>query len=54
MPKTINDPELAITVASHYMFNTPQYKRLIDTLDKELFMVQLKKEIFKTFEIYRR
>jgi hypothetical protein len=52
IPKNINDPALAVIVAGHYMFNTPQYKQLMSTIDKELFMVQLKKELIKTLDVY--
>lgn len=54
MPKNLIDSELAIIVAGHYMFGTPQYKKLISTIDREHFMARLKEEISGIMNIYKR
>lgn len=52
MPKDFFDPVMAVIVAGHYLFNTKEYKKLINSIDRELFNSRLKTEIFGIFDTY--
>lgn len=52
LPREVNNKELAVIVAGHYMYSTIEYKRLINTIDIELFNENLKTEIYNIFDLY--
>ena len=54
MPADLHDNNMAVIVAGHYMFHTPEYKKLIKSIDSELFNSQLKKEMFDIFDTYTK
>lgn len=52
LPKDVVNMELAVIVAGHYHFNSIEYKRLLNTIDVELFKFKLQEEIFEIFNSY--
>lgn len=52
MPDDMVDDDLAIIVAGHYHFNTPEYKALVNSIDSYKFKNELKKEIFNVLDVY--
>lgn len=54
LPKDVQNKELAVIVAGHYLFNTIEYRRLMNTIDRELYKETIKKEMFSIFNLYIR
>jgi len=54
LPRDVNNKELAVIVAGHYLFNTIEYRRLMKTIDVDLFNVQLRTAIFGIFDTYTK
>jgi hypothetical protein len=52
LPRDVENKELAVIVAGHYHFNTIEYKRLLNTIDTEMFNDILKTTMFDIFDTY--
>jgi hypothetical protein len=52
LPRDVVNKELAAIVAGHYHFKTIEYKRLLNTIDIDLFRQKLKIEICDIFDSY--
>jgi hypothetical protein len=54
LPRDVNNKDLAVIVAGHYLFNTIEYKRLMKTIDVDLFNIQLRTAMFEVFDTYTK
>lgn len=54
LPRDVNNKELSVIVAGHYLFNTIEYKRLMNTIDVDLFKSELRKDMFEIFDTYTK
>jgi hypothetical protein len=54
LPRDVNNKELAVIVAGHYHFNSIEYKRLLTTIDLDLFKNQLRTAMFEIFDCYTK
>jgi hypothetical protein len=52
LPSNIIDPDLAVIVAGHYLFNTHEYTALIQSIDTTVFMDRLRAAMFDIFDTY--
>jgi hypothetical protein len=54
LPRDVNNKELAVIVAGHYLFNTIEYKRLMNTIDVNHFKELLRNTMFDIFNTYTK
>lgn len=52
LPRDVVNQELAVIVSGHYIFNTIEYSRLLNVIDKDAYQLKIKEEMFNIFDTY--
>lgn len=52
LPRDVENKELAVIVGGHYYFNTIEYSRLMNTIDRDEFSNKVQTAMFKVFDTY--